>query len=569
MRRDAEQGLGHLADALLIEVLQVLTGQQHRRFLLPYTLQAVSDVLDGGRVGQPDIQLIQSCHGIAHGQKLVGHEGQYIEEHGVADILGGTEHSLDTEHQEAAGGNVGMPIEELGVGALAHGVQSQQYLLQEFLGVELVLTSVVGLELLLNQVIEVGKDGIVLRAHPAEVGLLVDAEFPIQLGQHDLDGIDMRVAEILIGPEEVLQEGDVLGQQGAFAKGLRRIGGVGVTTIIPALGFQHIDDVLSGHEVSKTAAHRLAHFLLFVFSIQRNDGLAGLQQVQNEQLHEIGLALTGVAKDQDVGRGLVLIPLVEIHQNVAAVFVFADVEALGIQLAGVVEGIEIRHAGGGQYSFKLDAECVVTAGIDAAEALLLTEQELIHIQLAPHQLRQYIGLEQLEVVVVGCGQLDVHGAVEQRLTVSVHGGHQGGHILKVALGGDRLLQVVGVGAVQAVLVGGVLNDALFLSRSDLPGVDPQGDAVLFSQMTEDGLLIRAGRVFTKRPDAAVGVAADEMIRHEADHRGGDHIQKGFDGCLLAALRNRSFRFLCQNGCLLFSVEASRPWSGTPPRPVMN
>ena len=86
-------------------------------------------------------------------------------------------------------------------------------------------------------------------------------------------------------------------------------------------------------------------------------------------------------RDQDVGRGLVLVPLVEVHQNVAAVFVFADVEALGVQLARVVEGIEIRHAGGGQHSFKLDAECVVAAGIDAAEALLLTEQELIYIQM--------------------------------------------------------------------------------------------------------------------------------------------------------------------------------------------
>ena len=306
-----------------------------------------------------------------------------------------------------------------------------------------------------------------------------------------------------------------------------------------------------------------------MFGIQRYDGLTGLQQVQDQQLHQVGLALAGVAQDQDVGGGLVLVPLVKVHQNVAAVFVFADVEALGVQLAGVVEGIEIRHAGGRQHPFKLDAECVVAAGIDAAEALLLAEQELIHIQLAPHQFRQHIGLEQLKVVVVGCGQLDVHGAVEQRLTVAVHGGHQSGHILQVALGGDRLLQVIGVGAVQAVLVCGVLNDALFLSRSDLPGVDAEGDAILFSQMAEDGLLIRAGRVFAECPDAAVGVAADEMIRHEADHRGGDHIQKGFDGRLLTALRNRFFRFLCQNGCLLFSVEASRPWSGTPPRPMMN
>ena len=462
-----------------------------------------------------------------------------------------------------------MPVEELGVGALAHGVQPQQHLLQKLLGVELVTVGVVGLKFLLDEIVEVGEDGIVLRAHPAEVGALGDAELMIQLGQHDLDGVDVCVAEILVGPEKVLEEGDVLGQQGAFAKGFRRIGGVGVSAVIPALGFQHIDDILPGHQVCKAAAHRLAHLLLFMFGVQTDDGLAGLQQIQDQQLHQVGLALAGVAQDQDVGGSLVLVPLVEVHQNVAAVFVFADVEALGVQLARVVEGIEIRHAGGGQHSFKLDAECVVAAGIDAAEALLLTEQELIYIQLAPHQLRQHIGLEQLEAVVVGCGQLDVHGAVEQRLTVAVHGGHQGRHILQVALGGDRLLQVIGVGAVQAVFVCGVLNDALFLSRGDLPGVDAEGDAILFSQMTEDGLFIRAGRVFPECPYAAVGVAAYEMIRHEADHRGGDHIQKGFDGCLLAALRNRSFRFLCQNGCLLFSVEESRPWSGTPPRPVMN
>ena len=306
-----------------------------------------------------------------------------------------------------------------------------------------------------------------------------------------------------------------------------------------------------------------------MFGVQADDGFAGLQQIQDQQLHQVGLALAGVAQDQDVGGGLVLVPLVEVHQNVAAVFVFADVEAFGVQLARVVEGIEIRHAGGGQHSFKLDAECVVAAGIDAAEALLLTEQELIYIQLAPHQFRQHIGLEQLEAVVVGCGQLDVHGAVEQRLTVAVHGGHQGRHILQVALGGDRLLQVVGVGAVHAVLVGRILNDALFLSRGDLPGVNPQGDAVLLAQMAENSLLIRAGRIFPECPHTSESVAADEMIRHEADHRGSDHIQKGFDGRLLTALRNRSFRFLCQNGCLLFSVEASRPWSGTPPRPMMN
>ena len=410
-----------------------------------------------------------------------------------------------------------MSVEELGVGPLAHGVQAKQHLLQELFSIELVLTGIVVFEFLLDEVVQIGENGIVLRTHPAEVGALGDAKLLIQLGQHDLNGIDMRVAEILIGPEEVLQEGDVLGQQGAFAKGLRRVGGIGIAAVIPALGFQHIDDVLSGHEVGEAAAHRLAHLLLFVFGVQGNDGLAGLQQVQDKQLHEVGFALTGVAQDQDVGGGLILVPLVEVHQNVAAVFVFANVEALGVQFAGVVEGIEICHAGGGQHPFKLDAEGIVTAGIDTAEALLLAEQELVDIQLAPYQLRQHIGLEQLEGVVVRGGQLDIDRTVEQRLTVAVHGGHQGRHILQVALGGDRLLQVIGVGTVHAVFVGCVLDDSLFLCGRDLPGVDPQGDAVLFSQVAEDGLLVRAGGVFPKGPDAAVGVAADEVVRHEADH----------------------------------------------------
>lgn len=78
----------------------------------------------------------------------------------------------------------------------------------------------------------------------------------------------MRIAEILVGTEEVFQEGDMLCQQSAFAKRLRCIGGVRVTAVVLALGFQHIDDVLSGHEVSEAAAHGLTHLLLFMLGVQ-------------------------------------------------------------------------------------------------------------------------------------------------------------------------------------------------------------------------------------------------------------------------------------------------------------
>ena len=79
---------------------------------------------------------------------------------------------------------------------------------------------IVALEFFFNQVIEVRKDGIVLWAHPAEVGALGDAELVIQLGQHDLDGVDVCVAEILVGPEKVLEEGNMLRELGGLAKGL-------------------------------------------------------------------------------------------------------------------------------------------------------------------------------------------------------------------------------------------------------------------------------------------------------------------------------------------------------------
>ena len=86
-----------------------------------------------------------------------------------------------------------MSIEKLRVRALAHGVQPQQHLTQDLLGVELVGGHVIAFVLRLDQVIEIREDGVVLRAHTAEIGPLCDAPFPIQLGEHDLNGVDMGI----------------------------------------------------------------------------------------------------------------------------------------------------------------------------------------------------------------------------------------------------------------------------------------------------------------------------------------------------------------------------------------
>ena len=135
--------------------------------------------------------------------------------------------------------------------------------------------------------------------------------------------------------------------------------------------------------------------------------------------------------------------------------------------------------------------------------------------------------------------------MEQWLSVTVHGSHQRCHILQIAFRRDRLLQVVGVGAAHAVFVGSILDDALFLGRCYLAGVDAQRDSILFTEMAKDSLLIGLRGILPQRPHAAECVAADEVVRFKLDHGRRDHIQKGFDACSLPALRRCFFRFLCQ------------------------
>ena len=113
MGRDGKQGACQLPDTRLVEVLQVLRGQNQGGFLLPHPLQAVADVLYSGEIAQPYIQLIQSRHGIALAKKLVTEEGQYIEQHGILYTAIGLEKSLYTEHQETRACDVGVTIEEL------------------------------------------------------------------------------------------------------------------------------------------------------------------------------------------------------------------------------------------------------------------------------------------------------------------------------------------------------------------------------------------------------------------------------------------------------------------------
>ena len=145
----------------------------------------------------------------------------------------------------------------------------------------------------------------------------------------------------------------------------------------------------------------------------------------------------------------------------------------------------------------------------------------------------------------------------------MHGGNQVRHVLKVTFGSDHLLQVIGVGSIHLVFVGGIVDDPFFLCRTDLPCVDPQSNAVLFAQVPEDGLLIGAGGILAQRPYTAIGIAADEVIGEELDHGRGNHIEEGFDLDLLSLGNDRLnlFLFQCDTSYCSFMPELS---SGTRP-----
>ena len=48
-----------------VEILQILAGEEQGGLLLTYALEAVADVGDDGGIGQPQVQLVNSRHGIA------------------------------------------------------------------------------------------------------------------------------------------------------------------------------------------------------------------------------------------------------------------------------------------------------------------------------------------------------------------------------------------------------------------------------------------------------------------------------------------------------------------------
>ena len=181
-----------------------------RRVPLAHTFQAVADVLNGHRVRQPQVQLVQHRHGIAGRQKPVRHIRQYIEQQGIPQALGRRQHAAHAEDQESVSGDICVSVEERCIRPHAQGVQAQQHLLQQLLCVQ--RTRLVVGQFLLHEFVQIRKNRVVLRRKLAKVCFLCNAPTGIQFGQHDLYGVQLRVGEILVRPEEVFQKGDVPSQ---------------------------------------------------------------------------------------------------------------------------------------------------------------------------------------------------------------------------------------------------------------------------------------------------------------------------------------------------------------------
>ena len=173
MGRNGKERLCHLPHALLVEIFQVLRSHYQRRVPLAHTLQAVADVLNGHRVRQPQVQLIQHRYGIAARQQPVRHIRQHIEQQGIPQALSRRQHTAHAEHQKSVAGDIGVSVEERCIRPHAQGVQTQQHLLQQLLRIQ--RTRLVLGQLLLHEVIQIGEDGVVPRRKLAQVRLLCNA----------------------------------------------------------------------------------------------------------------------------------------------------------------------------------------------------------------------------------------------------------------------------------------------------------------------------------------------------------------------------------------------------------
>ena len=234
----------------------------------------------------------------------------------------------------------------------------------------------------------------------------------------------------------------MLRQPGGLPERFRCIHIVWVRIGVPAARLQQIDFICSLDNVRKAPTERLTQLPLLVLHIQCDDRFSYFQKVEQKQFHEVAFSLTGVAENQHVGRGLVLVALVEVYYDVAAVFVLADIKAFSVCLAGVVEREQICDRAGWQDTLILCAKHIESDRADGAEACLLAKLQPVHVQLRAHELDLHVCLQNLQLLHISRDHFDVDRAMEQRFFVPMQGADEVRHVLQVALRLHCLLHIL-------------------------------------------------------------------------------------------------------------------------------
>ena len=240
------------------------------------------------------MKLIDDAGGVAAGDEGMADVGEHIKEHGVLNVFAALHQVLHIEEHQSVGSQVGVAAKELGICSHTDGVKPQPYRPEQFRGVKGAFALLLGL---LHQGVEVGEDGIVLRPQAGEIGVVIDPPLGVEPAQHDLDGISLGVVEVFVAAEEIPQEGDVLGEQGALPES---DGGVRVGRLLsraPGTGFQHIDPVVSAGEIQVGTAQPLHDLPIFPLGVQAHRPFAALQDVAEKELEEVAFALAAVAQD--------------------------------------------------------------------------------------------------------------------------------------------------------------------------------------------------------------------------------------------------------------------------------
>ena len=142
----------------------------------------------------------------------------------------------------------------------------------------------------------------------------------------------MRGVEVLVDTEDIPQEGDVLGQQGA-PEGGGRVRVIRLAAIVPVPGLQQIDADPAAEQIHETARQVAAQLLHLMLRVQGDNRLAGLQHITQQELQQITFPLPAIAQDQGAGVGLVAGPPIQIHDDIGTILLVAQVEAAGVRLA--------------------------------------------------------------------------------------------------------------------------------------------------------------------------------------------------------------------------------------------